>query len=266
MQEINAIELLSKEEEDALARKIIKGNDVAREQLIKANLRLVVTIARKYMNLGLSLLDLIEEGNMGLMKAVDKYDVEKGFRFSTYAAWWIKQSIMRSLSNQSKTIRVPVHMVEKMTTVNKTVERLYKKMGRKPSADEIAAELGEESEKIQDMLSLNRNTDSLFETLSEDGVGELIDVIADQSIEAPSREIAQSLIQHRLMDVIGLLGDREAKIIAWRFGLFGNTPKTLEEIGNEFDITRERVRQIVESSVKKLAEHFGDMDLTYRDF
>ena len=266
LSEIGAIPLLSKEEEDAIAVRILNGDEEARELLIKANLRLVVTIAKKYMNIGLSFLDLIEEGNMGLMRAVDKYDVKKGFRFSTYASWWIKQSIMRGLSNQGKMIRVPVHMVEKLTSLNKVIEKLFKKMGRRPSAEEIARELGEEKEKIEEMMKHTHDTNSLFESINEEGIGELIDVIADQKADSPNRDIAQRLVHERLMDVIGILGDREAKIVAWRFGLFGNTPKTLEEIGNSFDITRERVRQIVEASVRRLSEHFKELDLSFKDF
>ncbi len=257
---------MEKEEEEKLLRRLKKGNEEARDRLIRSNLRLVVTIAKKYANLGLSLLDLIEEGNMGLMRGIEKFEFGKGCKLSTYASWWIKQSIMRALANQGKMIRIPVHMVEKMSLVNKTNERLYKKLGHKPSVRDIAKEIGFEEEKVREIQEISYTPESLYEVLDEDGVSELIDIIADKDAENPARKTAQRLIHERLSDIIGALTEREAKIISLRFGLFGGAPKTLEEIGKEFDVTRERVRQIIDATVRKLKEQLSTLDLEYMDF
>jgi RNA polymerase primary sigma factor len=266
LKQIGEIPLLSREEEEALGRKCMAGDDEARRNLIRSNLRLVVTIAKKYMNLGLSFLDLIEEGNLGLMKAVDKFDVGKGCKLSTYASWWIKQSIMRALANQAKMIRVPVYMIEKISAVNKTSEKLFKRMGRRPSPQEIATQLGIEPEQVAELQSISQNPESLHETIGEDGVSELIDVISDDGSTSPTRNIAEHLIQDNIMALLSRLDEREAKIVSWRFGLFGDAPKTLEDIGDKLGITRERVRQINEAAVKKMREILKEKKLDYEDF
>jgi RNA polymerase primary sigma factor len=266
LKQIGEIPLLSLEEEQALARRLKKGDEEARRIMIRSNLRLVVTIAKKYMNLGLSLQDLIEEGNLGLMKAVDKYDLGKGSKLSTYASWWIKQSMMRALANQAKMIRIPVYMVEKITSVNRASEILFKRMGRQPSPHEIAAYLGMDPDKVFELQSMSKKTESLHETIGEDGVSELIDVISDQGSSSPNRNFAEHLIQDNIMELLNKMDEREAKIVAWRFGLFGDPPKTLEEIGQKLGITRERVRQINEVAIKKMREILKEKKLEYKDF
>jgi RNA polymerase primary sigma factor len=266
LKQIGEIPLLSLEEEQALARRLKKGDEEARRILIRSNLRLVVTIAKRYMNIGLSFQDLIEEGNLGLMKAVDKYDLAKGSKVSTYASWWIKQSMMRALANQAKMIRIPVYMVEKITSVNKASEILFKRMGRTPTPHEIAEYLGMDPDKVLDLQSMSKKPESLHETIGEDGVSELIDVISDQGSSRPNRAIAEHLIQDNIMELLSKMDEREAKIVAWRFGLFGDPPKTLEDIGQKLGITRERVRQINEAAIKKMREILKDKKLEYKDF
>jgi len=266
LKQIGEIPLLSLEEEESLARRLKKGDEEARRILIRSNLRLVVTIAKRYMNIGLSFQDLIEEGNLGLMKAVDKYDLGKGAKVSTYASWWIKQSMMRALANQAKMIRIPVYMVEKITSVNKASEILFKRMGRTPTYHEIAEYLGMEPDKVLDLQTMSKKPESLHETIGEDGVSELIDVISDQGSSRPNRAIAEHLIQDNIMELLSKMDEREAKIVAWRFGLFGDPPKTLEDIGQKLGITRERVRQINEAAIKKMREILKEKKLEYKDF
>lgn len=266
LRQIGEIPLLTREEEEALARRLEKGDEEARRTLIRSNLRLVVTIAKKYMNLGLSFLDLVEEGNLGLMKAVDKYDVNRGCKLSTYASWWIKQAMMRSLANQGKMIRIPVYLVEKISAVNKASEILFKRMGRRASPQEIADHLKMEPGKVAELLSMSKNPESLHEAIGEDGVSELIDVISDEGSANPKRSIAEHLVQDNILELLSKMDEREAKIVTWRFGLFGDPPKTLEDIGQKLGITRERVRQINESAVKKMRELLKGKNLEYEDF
>ena len=266
LKDIGEIPLLTREEEDSLARKVAAGDDEARKKLVRSNLRLVVTIAKKYMNYGLSFLDLIEEGNLGLMKGVDKFDLGKGCKLSTYAAWWIKQSMMRALANQSKMIRLPVYLVEKVSAVNRATEILFKRMARQPTALEIAAHLGSKAEEVTHLQSLSKSPESLHESIGDDGASELIDVISDQGAQDPTRGLAEELIQNNIMELLSKLDEREAKIISWRFGLFGDAPLTLEVIGQKIGITRERVRQVSEAAVKKMREMLRNKKLDYQDF
>lgn len=266
LRQIGEIPLLTRDEEEHLARRVRDGDEEARRTLIRANLRLVVTIAKKYMNLGLSFSDLIEEGNLGLMKSVEKYDLAKGCKISTYASWWIKQAIVRALSNQAKMIRLPVYMVEKISAVNKAVEVLSKRMGRPPTAPEIAKHLGLEAEKVVEIQEVSQSPESLHETIGEDGVSELISVVSDEGAASPNRSLAERMIQENIMELLSKMDEREAKIVSWRFGLFGDLPKTLEEIGQVLGVTRERVRQISDSAVKKMREILKQMKLDYEDF
>ncbi|MDP8218228.1 MAG: sigma-70 family RNA polymerase sigma factor [Candidatus Theseobacter exili] len=266
LKEIGAIPLLTREEEEDVARKIENGDEEAREKMIQSNLRLVVTISKKYLNMGLSFLDLIEEGNLGLIRGVEKYDLEKGCKFSTYASWWIKQSIMRALANQGKMIRVPVYMVERISSLNKVKEKLLQKFGRTPTNDEIANHMGEDVERIKEMHDVVKSPDSLNEAISDDGVSELIDVIAADDGNSPTRSVTEKMLHNDILGLLNLLGEREARILSLRYGLFGEGAKTLEEIGVEFSLTRERVRQIAGSATKKLRELLKSLNIEYSDF
>jgi RNA polymerase primary sigma factor len=266
LKEIGEIPVLSREEEIDLARKVKKGDEEARKKLIRANLKLVVSIAKRYVNLGLSFSDLVEEGNIGLMKAVEKYDLKKGCKFSTYASWWIKQSIIRALANQSHTIRLPVYIVEKISSINKVSRELFQQFGHKPSVIEIANKLGMTPEKVREIRALANRPDSLQESVSDDGVNELIDIIADSESFSPLREVAEKMLQEDVMAMMTILNEREAKILSWRFGLFGNMPKTLEDIGRNFNLTRERIRQILESTIYKLKEHLKSRNIDFTDY
>ena len=266
LKEIGEIPVLSREEEIALAKKAKKGDDEARKKLIRSNLKLVVSIAKKYFNLGLSFPDLVEEGNLGLMKAVEKYDLRKGCKLSTYASWWIKQSIIRALANQSHTIRLPVYIVEKISSIKKVYRELFQLYGHRPSFIEIANELGTTAEKVREIQALANRPDSLQDSVSDNGVNELIDIIADTETVTPLREVAEKMLLEDIMEMLTILTEREAKILSWRFGLFGNLPKTLEEIGDNFDLTRERIRQILEVAIRKLREHLKEKDIEFTDY
>lgn len=266
LKQIGEIPLLSREEEERLARQTKKGSAQARRTLIRSNLRLVVTIAKRYMNYGLSFLDLIEEGNLGLMKAVEKFDLRKGCKLSTYASWWIKQGMMRALANQGKTIRIPVYKLDKIAAVNKTREMLIKRMGRRPSAQELAHVLHMTPEEVVDLQNISQSPESLHETIGEDGVSELIDVISDEGKTSPKRFIAERMLQENILELLGKMNEREAKIVSWRFGLFGTPTKTLEEIGHKLGVTRERIRQVCENAVKKMRRLLKEKKLEYEDF
>ncbi|MFC1668566.1 RNA polymerase sigma factor RpoD/SigA [Chlamydiota bacterium] len=266
LKEIGKIPVLSREDEEALAKKAKKGDEEARKELIKSNLKLVVTISRKYVNLGLSFSDLVEEGNLGLMRAVEKYDLRKGCKLSTYAAWWIKQSIIRALANQSNTIRLPVYIVEKISSIRKVSRELFQSHGHMPSVIEIASELGIAPEKVREFQTLATRPDSLQEMVADNGISELIDIIADADTSSPSREVAEKMLSEDVIEMMKILTEREVKILSWRFGLFGNIPKTLEKIGEEFDLTRERIRQILESSIKKLRNYLHSKDIGFHDY
>lgn len=270
LSEIGQVPLLSEAEEIALAARIKKGDLVAREQMIAANLRLVVKIARDYEGYGLPLLDLINEGNIGLMKAVERFDPEKGAKLSTYGSWWIKQSIKRALANQTKTIRLPVHMVDKVLKMRRAESKLHEELGREPNADELANELGTTSEQVEMMRRVSAAPTSLDATISDDLEGaKYHEKFADLDHPSPFEELRTKENCAVLRAYLGDLDPREQLIIIQRFGLDGNPERTLEEVGKDLGITRERVRQIQEIALRKLADcirHVNGEDPLYEHF
>lgn len=252
MQEISKTPLLTKDEEIELAARIKKGDKAARDHMISANLRLVVKIAHDYNNFGLPLLDLISEGNIGLVKAVERFDPSKGGKLSTYAAWWIKQSIKRALANQSKTIRLPVHLVDRISKMRKITAQLADELDREPSDEEIAYTMGLPVNKVAHLKSVSVRPSSLDAPVGEDGNTTFGELVGDENEASPLENLQEKSISNDIKSVIGQLEDREAEIIHLRFGLDGNHPLTLEEVGEKFDITRERVRQIQNIALHKM--------------
>jgi RNA polymerase primary sigma factor len=252
LREIGAIPLLSREEEIKLAEKSAQGDEEARRQLIRANLRLVVKISKKYEHLGLPLLDLIEEGNLGLIKGVERYDLSRGTKVSTYAAWWIKQSIMRALANKGKMIRIPVYMQEKVNSFRRRVGELSQKLGNQPSQQQISKELEMTIEEIDYLNEVARVPSSLDAAIDHDGFSKLADMIQDTNSPAPDEIVDKADLHRDLLGLIQLLTPREIKILQMRFGLDGEDARTLSYIGNEFGISRERVRQIINKSNRRL--------------
>lgn len=252
LRDIKKIPLLTAEEEIQLAERIKQGDDAARTKMIKANLRLVVNIAKRYSHFGVPLTDLIEEGNMGLMKAVNMYDPKHRFRFSTYAAYWIRQYISRALANQAKTIRVPVYMVESIAKWKRTVEKLTQKLGRKPRIKEVAKEMKTSMKKIKQISSMLTQTTSLEAPIGKDGTGKFIDLIPDESSASATDGIAQLLRHERVEELLKEMDHRERKLLSLRYGLDNGIAHTLNEIAQEFGITRERVRQIQNVAMRKL--------------
>lgn len=253
LKEIKNIPLLTPEEEIELSKKVKKGNERARKKMIQANLRLVINIAKRYMHLGIPLLDLIEEGNLGLMKAVDKFDHRKGYRFSTYAAWWIKQAITRSISECGKLIRMPVYMNELMARWKKVKERLSQKLKRPPSDEEIAKKMKLSKGKIgQINFWLSSQTSSLEAPIGEEDSSQVQDLIEDETAVSPNSEIKQFLIKERIDNLLEKMSDRERIVLDMRFGLADGKTHTLAEVANKIGVSRERVRQIEEEALKKL--------------
>src|SRR5882724_2241661 len=252
LREIGRIPRLMPEEEIELAEKIKKGDAAARERMINANLRLVVTIARDYTNLGLPLLDLISEGNIGLTKAVERFDPAKGAKLSTYAMWWIKQSIKRALANQSKTIRLPVHLVDKIAKVRRVSLQMSDELGREPTNDELGEELGIASEKVARLRSIAIRPASLDAPIGDDDSTEFGETVGDEEAQTPFELLRNKNLLHELGGLIDVLDDREKKIIFERFGLHGGKPKTLEDVSKNFGITRERIRQLQNMALAKL--------------
>lgn len=257
MNEIAKTDLLTIEEELALAERIKDGDEAARDHMIRANLRLVVKIARDYSNYGLPLADLISEGNIGLMKAVEKYEPAKGGKLSTYASWWIKQSIKRALSNQSKTVRLPVHMVDKISRLRKISSDLSEELGREPSDSELAEILGIPRKKLAMLKQASQRTTSLDAPLGDDSTGTLAETIGDNAAVSPLEALASKEMHGELTSLRGLLDQRESKIIDARFGLNGKKPMTLEEISRDFGVTRERIRQLQNIALSKMRIALG---------
>lgn len=252
LKEIGRINLLTREEEIDLAQRVEKGSMAAKKKLTVSNLRLVVSIAKKYIGRGMSFLDLIQEGNKGLIRAVEKYDWKKGYKFSTYATWWIRQAITRAIADQARTIRVPVHMVETINKLIRTSRRLMQEMGREPSPEEIGKEMEITSEKVREIMKVSQKTTSLETPIGDDEDSYLGDFIPDENIIGPYDLASKKLLKDNLEEVLSALSEREAKVLRMRFGLNGKRPMTLEEVGKEFGVTRERIRQIEAKALRKL--------------
>jgi len=258
LREIGKVPLLSPEEEVILAKKKERGDVEAAKRIVQANLRLVVSIAKKFTGRSLSLLDLIQEGNIGLFRAVEKFDYRKGYKFSTYATWWIRQAITRALADQSRIIRIPVHMVETINKFQQVERRLIQDLGREPLPEEIAAEMGEEVDKIRHIIKISQDTISLETSVGEeDEDSTLGDFIEDVKTIMPDRQAALQLLKDHVRDIIKELPPREEKILEMRFGLHDGIAHTLEEVGQEFGVTRERIRQIEAKALEKIQEHAG---------
>lgn len=252
LKEIGKIRLLTFEEENILAERMVNGDKEAKKQLIESNLRLVVSIAKKYIGRGMNLLDLIQEGNLGLIKAVDKFDQSKGYKFSTYATWWIRQAITRAIADQARTIRIPVHMVETINKLIRTSRHLLQTLGREPTPEEIAAELEMPVEKVREVLKVAQEPISLETPVGEEDESNLGNFIPDEDAPSPSEQAADVLLREHIEDVMDTLTPREAKVLKLRFGLQDGRMRTLEEVGREFDVTRERIRQIEAKALRKL--------------
>jgi RNA polymerase primary sigma factor len=253
LKEIGRIALLNREEEIRLAQQVEAGDKIAKQKLIDANLRLVVSIAKKYIGRGMTFLDLIQEGNKGLIRAVEKFDWTKGFKFSTYATWWIRQAITRSIADQARTIRIPVHMVETINKLMRTSRRLMQELGREPLPEEIAEAMEMDPEKVKEIFKISQNTTSL-EAPVGDGEDDstLGDFIADDGQVTPYEATSRQMLRENVEEVLEALSDREAKVLRMRFGLSGNRMMTLEEVGKQFGVTRERIRQIEAKALRKL--------------
>ncbi|WNB93496.1 RNA polymerase sigma factor RpoD [Bacillus sp. NEB1478] len=252
LKEIGRVDLLSADEEIELAKRIEDGDEEAKRRLAEANLRLVVSIAKRYVGRGMLFLDLIQEGNMGLIKAVEKFDYDKGFKFSTYATWWIRQAITRAIADQARTIRIPVHMVETINKLIRVQRQLLQDLGREPSPEEIGAEMELTPEKVREILKIAQEPVSLETPIGEEDDSHLGDFIEDQDALAPSEAAAYELLKEQLEDVLDTLTDREENVLRLRFGLDDGRTRTLEEVGKVFGVTRERIRQIEAKALRKL--------------
>lgn len=252
LKEIGKVPLLNADQEQELAKRMLDGDPDAKDVLIESNLRLVVSIAKKYMNRGLSLLDLIQEGNIGLIKAVDKFDYSMGFKFSTYATWWIRQAISRAIADQARTIRIPVHMVETINKLNRVERQLVQELGREPDTKELAAKMGMSEEKIREIQKISQDPVSIDKPVGEEEDSHLVDFIASDETASPDEIVARDLLKEELSKVLNELSEREAKVLRRRFGLDDGRQRTLEEVGREFGVTRERIRQIEAKAIRKL--------------
>ncbi len=252
LKEIGKVPLLSAEEEIELAKRIEDGDEEAKKKLAEANLRLVVSIAKRYVGRGMLFLDLIQEGNLGLIKAVEKFDYRKGFKFSTYATWWVRQAITRAIADQARTIRIPVHMVETINKLIRVSRQLLQELGREPTPEEIAKEMGLPVERVREILKISQEPVSLETPIGEEEDSHLGDFIQDDHVPVPADAAAYTLLKEQLNEVLATLTDREQKVLRLRFGLDDGRGRTLEEVGKEFNVTRERIRQIEAKALRKL--------------
>ena len=252
LKEIGKIPLLKPHEEVELARRMHEGDELAKQRLVEANLRLVVSIAKRYVGRGMLFLDLIQEGNLGLIKAVEKFDYVKGFKFSTYATWWIRQAITRAIADQARTIRIPVHMVETINKLIRVSRQLLQELGRDPKPEEIAKEMDMTEDKVREIMKIAQDPVSLETPIGEEEDSHLGDFIPDEDALAPAEAAAYSLLKDQIEEVLGSLNEREQKVLKLRFGLEDGRARTLEEVGKEFDVTRERIRQIEAKALRKL--------------
>ena len=258
LREIGKIPLLSAEEEMDLARRIVEGDKKAKDKMAEANMRLVVSIAKRYSGRGLDFLDLIQEGNTGLLRAVEKFDPDKGFKFSTYATWWIRQAITRAIADQARTIRIPVHMVETINKLLRTQRRMTQELNREPTIEELSKELDMEPEKIEYVIKIKQDISSLDAGVGRDGEDDdsvLQDFIVDEDTVSPEDSASNQLLKEQVQEILSSLSDREQKIVRMRFGLDNGKNHTLEEVGQEFAVTRERIRQIEAKALAKLRKH-----------
>ena len=252
LKEIGKVPLLSAEEEIELAKKMEQGDENAKKRLAEANLRLVVSIAKRYVGRGMLFLDLIQEGNLGLIKAVEKFDYRKGYKFSTYATWWIRQAITRAIADQARTIRIPVHMVETINKLIRVSRQLLQELGREPTPEEIAEEMDMPVDRVREILKISQEPVSLETPIGEEEDSHLGDFIQDDNVPVPADAAAFTLLKEQLVEVLGTLTEREQKVLRLRFGLDDGRARTLEEVGKEFDVTRERIRQIEAKALRKL--------------
>ena len=252
LREIGKVPLLTQEEELELAKRIAEGDEEAERKMTEANLRLVVSIAKRYVGRGMQLLDLIQEGNLGLLKAVKKYDHTKGFKFSTYATWWVRQAITRALADQARTIRIPVHMVETMNKLTQCSRKLQQELGREPTIDELSKAVKLSPERINEIRQMCMEPVSLESPVGEEDDSHLGDFIEDDSGAQPAEAVSRAMLRQQLMEILDTLSDREAKVLRLRYGLDDGRPRTLEEVGKEFNVTRERVRQIEAKALRKI--------------
>ena len=252
LREIGKVPLLTPEQEHEIAVRIVNGDPKASVEMTEANLRLVVSIAKRYVGRGMQLLDLIQEGNLGLLKAVEKYDYTKGFKFSTYATWWVRQAITRALADQARTIRIPVHMVETMNKLTQASRRLQQELGREPTLDELAQVMKMSPERINEIRQMCMEPVSLESPVGEEDDSHLGDFIEDDSGSQPAEAVSQAMLRQQIMEILETLSEREAKVLRLRYGLDDGRPRTLEEVGKEFNVTRERVRQIEAKALRKI--------------
>ena len=252
LKEIGKVPLLSAEEEIELAKRMEQGDENAKKRLAEANLRLVVSIAKRYVGRGMLFLDLIQEGNLGLIKAVEKFDYRKGYKFSTYATWWIRQAITRAIADQARTIRIPVHMVETINKLIRVSRQLLQELGREPTPEEIAEEMDMPVDRVREILKISQEPVSLETPIGEEEDSHLGDFIQDDNVPVPADAAAFTLLKEQLVEVLGTLTEREQKVLRLRFGLDDGRARTLEEVGNEFNVTRERIRQIEAKALRKL--------------
>ncbi|MFW5995841.1 MAG: RNA polymerase sigma factor RpoD [Halanaerobiaceae bacterium] len=252
LKEIGQVDLLTPEEEIELAKRIEEGDEEAKQKMIEANLRLVVSIAKKYMGSGMSFLDLIQEGNTGLMKAVEKFDYTKGYKFSTYATWWIRQAVTRSIADKSRTIRIPVHMMETINKLSKVTRQLLQENGKEPTDKQIAERMDISEDKVKEIKKISREPISLETPIGEEEDSDLGDFVEDEGSPAPDKQAENFLLKEQLDEVLDTLTEREKRILELRFGIEDGRPRTLEEVGKEFGVTRERIRQIEAKALRKL--------------